>query len=203
MTYSSGNLIQSTDYNGFVSTNVGANVNATWETAYGQTALTTVASAATITATQWATLNSTISSMASHQGTTITSRTNPTAGNIISVLTNVNTDITNCYNNRANASASGTQYTAWTGTSSKTTGTGTGGAAWTITFTHTVTFANTTAASNFFNAGGLVKVQFSKTSTGTTEDTEWNNFVGTTWFRAIQGRYHLVRRGAGRASCDF
>jgi hypothetical protein len=180
MTYSSGNLIQSTDYNGFVSTNVGANINATWATAYGQTALTTVASAATITATQWASLNSTISSMASHQGTTITSRTNPTAGNIISVLTNVNTDITNCYNNRANAAASGTQYTAWTGTSSKTTGTGTGGAAWTITFTNTVTFANTTAASNFFNAGGLVKIQFSKTSTGTTEDTEWNAFIGTT-----------------------
>ena len=180
MTYSSGNLIQSTDYNGFVSTNVGANVNATWNTSYGQTALTTVASAATITATQWATLNSTISSMASHQGTTITSRTNPTAGNIVSVLANVNTDITNCYTNRANASASGTQYTAWTGTSSKSTATGSGGTAWTITFTNTVTFANTTAASNFFNAGGLVKIQFSKTSTGTTEDTEWNSFIGTT-----------------------
>jgi hypothetical protein len=180
MTYSTGNLIQSTDYNGFVSTTAGANINATWNTAYGQTALSTVAAAATISATQWATLNSTISSMASHQGTTITSRTGPTAGNIISVLANVNTDITNCYTNRNNAVASGTQYTAWTGTSSKTTATGTGAAAWTITFTNTVTFANTTAASNFFNAGGLVKIQFSKTSTGTTEDTEWNAFIGTT-----------------------
>ena len=180
MTYSTGNLIQSTDYNGFVSTTAGANVNATWNTAYGQTALSTVAAAATISATQWATLNSTISSMASHQGTTITSRTSPVTGNIISVLANVNTDITNCYTNRNNAVASGTQYTAWTGTSSKTTATGTGAAAWTITFTNTVTFANTTAASNFFNAGGLVKIQFSKTSTGTTEDTEWNAFIGTT-----------------------
>lgn len=180
MTYSSGNLIQSTDYNGFVSTTVGANINATWNTAYGQTALTTVAPAATITATQWATLNSTISSMASHQGTTITSRANPTAGNIVSVLTNINTDITNCYNNLANAASSGTQYTAWTGTASQTANTGTGGAPWTITFTDTITFANTTAASNFFNAGGLVKIQFSKTSTGTTEDTAWNAFVGTT-----------------------
>jgi hypothetical protein len=180
MTYSTGNLIQSTDYNGFVSTTAGANVNATWNTAYGQTALSTVAAAATISATQWATLNTTISSMASHQGTTITSRTSPVTGNIISVLANVNTDITNCYTNRNNAVASGTQYTAWTGTSSKTTATGTGAAAWTITFTNTVTFANTTAASNFFNAGGLVKIQFSKTSTGTTEDTEWNAFIGTT-----------------------
>ena len=193
MTYSAGNLIQSTDYNGFVSTTVGANINATWNTAYGQTALSTVAAAATISATQWSTLNSTISSMASHQDTTITSRTNPTAGTIISVLSNINTDITNCYNNLYNAVASGTQYTAWTGSSSKTTNTGSGGAPWTITFTNTVTFANTTAASNFFNAGGLVKIQFSKTSTGTTEDTEWNAFIGTTC-----GTIYLSSTGASK-----
>ena len=32
MTYSVGGLIQATDYNGFVSTTAGANVNATWST---------------------------------------------------------------------------------------------------------------------------------------------------------------------------
>lgn len=178
MTYSTGNLVLATDYNGFVSTNTGANVNATWNASYSQPALSTVAIEA-ISATQWTTLNSTISSMASHQGTAITSRTNPTAGNIISVLANVNTDITNCYTKRYNAASLGTQFTGWTGTASKTTTTGSGGAPWTITFTDTVTFNNTTAASNFFNAGGLIKVQFSKTSTGTTEDTEWNSFIGT------------------------
>jgi hypothetical protein len=178
MTYSTGNLIQATDYNGFASTTVGANVNATWNTAYGQTALSTVAVGGTVTATQWATLNTTISSMASHQGTTITSRANPVAGNIISALANVNTDITNCYTNRSNAAGQGTQFTGWTGTASKTTATGTGNAAWNITFTNTITFANTTAANNFFNAGGMVKTQFSKTSTGTAQDTQWNSFIG-------------------------
>ena len=44
MTYSSGGLIQAADYNGFVDTNVGANINATWGTGvtsagYGQTAI--------------------------------------------------------------------------------------------------------------------------------------------------------------------
>ena len=193
MTYSTGNLIQATDYNGFVSTTVGANINATWNTAYGQTALSTVAAGGTVTATQWATLNTTISSMASQQGTTITSRTNPVAGNIISALANVNTDITNCYTNRANAAAQGTQFTGWTGTASKTTATGTGNAAWNITFTNTITFANTNAANNFFNAGGMFKTQFSKTSTGTGQDTEWNSFVNT-----ICGTIYLTSTGASK-----
>ena len=177
MTYSAGNIILAADYNGFVSTNVGANVNNVWSTKYGQTALSNVAALGTVTATQWATLNTTISSLGAHQGTAITSRTNPVAGNTIAILSNLNTDITNINTNFANAASQGTQYSAWTGSASKTTSTGSGGAAWTITFTQTVTFANTTAATNFFNAGGLIKTQFSKTSTGTSEDTEYNAFV--------------------------
>jgi hypothetical protein len=57
---------------------------------------------------------------------------------------------------------------------------------WTITFTDTLTFANTTAATNFFGGGGLVKIQFSKTSTGLNADASWNNLAGTVcgavWF---------------------
>lgn len=182
MTYSVGGLIEATDYNGFVSTTVGANVNATWGTGvtsagYGQTALATVSAGGTVTATQWASLVNTIASMANHQGTSITSRAAPTAGSLISVLSAVNTDITNCYNNRGNAAAVGTQYTAWTGTNSKTTATS--GATWTITFTNTVTFASADAARYFFNAGGLIKLDVSKTSTGDTGDPEWNDLANT------------------------
>lgn len=182
MTYSSGGLIQATDYNGFVSSTAGANVNATWSTGttsegYGQTALATVAATGTVTATQWASLVNTISSMASHQGTTITARTAPATGNIISVLSAVNTDLTSCYNNRANAAASGSQYTGWTGTNSKTTATS--GATWTITFTNTVTFASSDHARYFFNAGGRIKLDFSKTATGATGDPEWNDLANT------------------------
>jgi len=182
MTYSVGGLIQATDYNGFVSTNVGANVNATWGTGttsagYGQTALSTVAAGGTVTATQWATLVNTISSMAAHQGTTITSRTAPVAGNTIAILSAVNTDITNCYNNRGNASDAGSQFTGWTGTNSKTTTTS--GASWNITFTNTITWASADAARYFFNAGGLIKIDVSKTSTGNTGDPEWNDLANT------------------------
>jgi hypothetical protein len=184
MTYASGQLIQATDYNGFVSTTSGANVNATWSigatnAGWGQTALATVSAGGTVTATQWASLVNTLSSMGSQTGTTITARTAPVAGNLISVLANVNTDLTNCYNNRGNASASGTAYGTFSGTTSKTTATSNGTqGAWTITFTHTVTFASADAARYFFNAGGIVKIQYGKTSTGTDHDPDWNTLAG-------------------------
>jgi hypothetical protein len=185
MTYSVGGLIQATDYNGFVSTTAGANINATWgqdgtsTSGYGQGNITTVSAGGTVTATQWSTLVNRISSMASHQGTTITSRTAPVAGNVIAVLSSVNTDITNCYTNRNNATALGTQVGTFSGTTSKTSATGSGTTPWTITFTHTVSFANSTAFFNFFNSGGIVKWQVGKTSTGTLADTEWNDLAGT------------------------
>jgi hypothetical protein len=184
MTYSSGGLIQAADYNGFVANTVGANVNGIWgagstDSGYGQTALDTVSAAGTITATQWASLVNTISSIASHQGTGITARTAPTAGNTITILNNLNTDLTNLTTNRGNATASGSQFTAWTGTSSKTAATGSGSSAWTITFTHTITWASAAAARYFFNAGGRIKWETSKTADTTAADTEWNDLANT------------------------
>jgi len=184
MTYSAGGLIQATDYNGFVSSNAGANINGIWgagssDSGYGQTALATVSAGATVTAAQWASLVNTISSMASHQGTTITARTAPTAGNTITILSNLNTDLTTLTTNRLNAAANGAQFTGWTGTASKTTATGSGATAWTITFTHTITWASADAARYFFNAGGRIKWETSKTSTGTEADDEWNDLANT------------------------
>ena len=179
MTYSVGGLIQATDYNGFVSTTVGANINATWNSTYGQTALSTVSTGGTVTATQWASLNNTLTSLGNHQATTLTSRTSPSAGNTIAILSNLGTDITSCYSNRYYAYASGSQYTGWTGTASQTAVTGHTNTAWTITFTDTVTFANATAATNFWGAGGYMKIQFSKSSTGKDADPDWNTFIGT------------------------
>lgn len=184
MTYSVGGLIQATDYNGFVSTTSGANVNGIWgagstDSGYGQTALNTVSAAGTVTATQWASLVNTVSSMASHQGTTVTARTAPVTGNTITILSNLNTDLTTLTTNRGNAAASGAQFTGWTGTSSKTTATGSGSSPWIIVFTHTITWTSAAAARYFFNAGGRIKWETSKTSTGTEADDEWNDLANT------------------------
>jgi len=181
MTYSSGGLIEATDYNGFVSTNV-ANINAIWSTGssdfgWGETALSTVSSAATITATQWATLVNQISTLGSQTGTTITSRAAPTAGDTISVLAAVGTDMTNIAANRGNAVGAGSQYTSWTGTSGWTTNIGGPGSF--LTFTHNVTFPSATAARYFWNAGGRVLIRFGKSSTGERGDPEWNDLAQT------------------------
>lgn len=181
MTYTSGSTIVATDYNGFVNDTAGANVNDIWATGatdkgYGQTAISTVAATNSIAATQWASLVNNLASLGSHQGTTITSRSAPVAGNTINILAALNTDLTNCTTNRGNAAASGSQYTGWTGTNSKTTTT-TG--AFTITFTNTVTFASAAAARFFWNAGGLVKIQVGKSATGQTGDPEWNDLATT------------------------
>ena len=182
MAYSSGGLIQATDYNGFASTTAGANVNDIWSTGsgdkgWGQSALSTVSAAGTVTATNWASLVNTISSMGSQTGTSITARSAPTTGNLIQVLAALNTDLTNITTNRNNAVANGTQYTAWTGTNSKTAATS--GATWSITFTNTVTFASAAAARHFFNGGGRIKLDVSKTATGDLGDPEWNDLANT------------------------
>ena len=177
MTYSSGGLIQATDYNGFVSTTASANINDIWaagsgDKGYGQTAVSTVSAADTVSATQWASLVNTLSSLGSQTNTAITARSAPTAGTTIAILAALNTDLTAVTTNRNNAVAQGTQYTGWTGTNSKTAATS--GAAWTITFTNTVTFASAAAARYFFNGGGTISLLPSKNSTGETGDPPWN-----------------------------
>lgn len=192
MTYSSGGLIQATDYNTFISTG-SPNINNIWSTGstdsgWGQTAVGTVSTGGTVTATQWASLVNTLASMGSQTGTTITARSAPTAGQTISVLAAVATDITNCNTNRGNAAAVGSAYATWTGAIAKTTGTGTGTNAWSITWTQTVTFPSADQARYFWNAGGRVILNMSKTSTGTDNDPDWNTFVGKVGDLSFVGR---------------
>lgn len=182
MTYSVGGLIQATDYNGFVATSAN-NIGNIWGTGsgdkgWGQTAIAQVSVGGTVTATQWATLVANLATAGQQTNSTLTSRTQPVAGNTISILANVATDINTVTQNRGNAVAVGTTVGTFSGTTSKTTATGSGQAAWTITFTHTVTFADANSARYFFNAGGLVKLMYGKSSTGTDHDPDWNTFAG-------------------------
>jgi hypothetical protein len=188
MTYTVGGLIQAADFNGFVSTN-SANINGQWGTGsggsgWGQTPLSTVSAGGIVTATNWAGLVSTLATMGNQTSSTLTSRTGPVAGNVISVLANVNTDITTCQTNNNTTAAVGTEYGTFTGTTSKTTATGSGQSAWTITFTHTSTFASADALRYFFNAGGIVRLKYGKSSTGTDVDPDWNILAGYCGSRA-------------------
>lgn len=192
MTYTVGGTIQAADYNGFANDSAN-NIGNIWSTGstdkgYGQTAISNVSVAGTVTATQWATLVNNLANLGSHQGTTITSRTAPVAGNTITILNAVATDIDTLTGSRGNAAASGTEYGIFTGTTSKTTATGSGTAAWTITFTHTITFASADATRYFFNAGGIVRLKYGKSSTGTDTDPDWNTLAGWVGTINLTGR---------------
>ena len=192
MTYSSGSQILATDYNTFAG-NTTAGLNRVWSTGsgdagWGQTDIATVATSGTVTATQWATIVNNLSTSGTQTSTTLTSRTAPVTGNLIAILANVQTDITSVTTNRGNAAASGTQYGTFTGTTSKTTATGSGQAAWTITFTHTVTFPSANQARYFWNAGGIVRLQYGKSSVGTDSDADWNTFAGQCGTINLTGR---------------
>ena len=191
MTYSSGGLIQATDYNTFTTTAGG--LNDIWATGsgdkgWGQTAFTAASTGGTVTATQWASLVNNLATSGTQTGTTLTSRSAPTAGTTIGILANVAADITSVTTNRGNAAAVGTEYGVFSGTTSKTTATGSGQTAWTITFTHTVTFPSADQARYFWNAGGRVRLQYGKSSTGTDSDPDWNTFAGQCGSIYISGR---------------
>ena len=191
MTYSSGSQILASDYNAFTTTAGG--LNDIWGTGsgdkgWGQTAFSSAATGGTVTATQWSTLVNNLATSGTQTNTTITSRTAPVTGNVIGILANVQTDINNCTTNRGNAAASGTISSTWTGNIAKTATTGTGTNAWTIVWTQTVTFPSADQARYFWNAGGLVRLDMSKTSTGTDIDPDWNTFVGTVGTLYMSGR---------------
>ena len=196
MTYTIGSLIEASDYNTFTTTPNG--LNDIWATGatdkgWGQSGFTSASIASTVTATQWAQLVNNLGSSGSQTNTALTSRTAPTVGDTISILAALSADITSVTTNRGNAAASGTEYGTFSGTTSKTSATGSGQSAWTITFTHTVTFPSADQARYFWNAGGIVRLKYGKSSTGTDNDPEWNALAG------YCGTINLTGRVAGAA----
>jgi hypothetical protein len=190
MTYSSGGLIQAADYNGFANDSAN-NIGNVWavgstDKGWGQANIANVSTGATVTATQWATLVNTLTSMSNQTGVAITSRTAPVAGNTISVLANVATDINNLTLYRGNATAVGAQVTL--NGSSAGPAESTNAAGWNMTFTQTITFASAAAARYFWNAGGRIAITTSKSSTGTDKDPDWNAFAATTGVVTMVGR---------------
>jgi hypothetical protein len=162
MSYTQFNLIEATDFNTLVGgnpTTTANTLNATWATGggtagYGQTAVANVAVGNTVVATgQWNALVANTSSAATHQGSSITSVTAPTAGGTITYLSAIPTNLQTIYSNRLNAATQG-GTTANTATFAST---------WSsaLTFTHTATFANGDAARYFFNSGGQIKMTVS------------------------------------------
>ena len=165
MSYAQNGLIEATDFNNLVGAAVetGANkLNTTWSTGgttagYGQTAVSQVSAGSSVIATgQWNALVTNTASAATHQGSSISSVTAPTAGGTVTYLSAIPTNLTTIYTNRRNAASQGSTI-ADTATRSTSWQNG-------LTFTHTVTFASGDAARWFFNSGGQIKMTASHPS---------------------------------------
>lgn len=181
MTYAQYGLVQAADYNALVGgdpTSTANTLNVTWavgsgNAGYGQTAEGNVAIGDTVTASKWANLVNKTSNAATHQGSSISSVTAPVAGGSVQYVSAIPTNLQTIYSSRLNAQTVGST-TANTATRSGTWSTA-------LTFTHTATFANASAARYFFNAGGSLKITCSHPS-GVNIDALWNQLasnVGT------------------------
>jgi len=115
-------------------------------------------------------LASTITNAYIHEAGVNPSVSSPSAGNNIAIIANLATAVTYVQTNSRNCYASGTA----TSTSSAAPAKGSGSAAWSITWTQSVTFAGGAQREYYFNAGGRIFLTFTKTSTGTLMDPTWN-----------------------------
>jgi hypothetical protein len=177
MSYAQFGLIEASDYNTLAGGNPvtsSGRINTVWATGggsagYGQTALANVSVGSSVLASNWANLVNTTANAASHQGTSITSVTAPSAGNTITFNSAISTNLTTIYNNRLNAAAQG-------GTSSNTV---TRGSSWSssLTFSQTVTFVSGDAARYFFNAGGQLAITCSHSDTSTPANVLFNGLA--------------------------
>ena len=177
MTYVNQGLIQPADYVNRVN-----NINTIWgagggNTGYGQNTISGVVSQELITAAQWLSLFNTIQLAALQQGSAIQAMPAPTTGDVISVVAAVDSNLTVVNNQKLYAAANGAQYATITGANSYLTGTGTG--PWKLFFNQQITWSTVNAARYFFNAGGRIKIETSKTSTGQLGDPDWNNLATT------------------------
>lgn len=163
MTYSSGQLIQASDYNSFAggtAANVSGQLNTVLATGrgnagYGQTSVSNVAAITdTVTATQWTTLVNGVNKVRKHQsGAGFSNIGTYLTGEVINATNNISGNLTTAYTNRLTYTAQGSTTAGSTFTDNFSSASTT--SALTFNFTQrTATFASADAARYFFNAGG-------------------------------------------------
>jgi len=191
MAYAVGDTITTSEYNGLLTNTTSTGTPPSFginhifgtgalEYGLGQTELSSVAVADTIQAAQWNSLFTSMNNVALHAGVTLTSTTAKSAGDTIQIISALTTDL----NTLAAAVASGCQSAAnggpagATGTANLTTSaalltTASSAAAgspprWNDSHAveHVFTFASANAARHYFNAGGKLQINVTRTAGG-------------------------------------
>lgn len=180
MSYSSGGLIEATDYNGLASTSA-SNIGWVWGTGWGDsgygqstTPINTVSASSVITAVQWQGLFNVLNRCLGHQsgsGARLAGGGNiNVAGDTITYFSNVATAVGTINTNRLLTIGGGVTTT---GSNFDVTVTGSTGLS-NYTVDRTVTFASADAARYFFNAGGQLNLVL--TTVNSTDNGAENSF---------------------------
>jgi hypothetical protein len=208
MTYSSGGLIQASDYNNIVGSNstTAGTINYVLSTGngqygYGQTALGTVSQAGLVTAAQWSSAIGKLNSLSAHQTTNLNIGL-PTSGGLVQYLSSVTSGVTQINTNHNSFASQGSTTTGGTISPNFTVAATTAAQTW--TFTRTATFSSGDAARYFFNAGGQLNfVTISAVNNdGTNRSGDWVTLISTNLgsISAIRGSTNGGRSGSGGTS---
>lgn len=205
MTYSSGNTILATDYNGFVgtvNTVIGNSASYQSTTGYGQSTLSTVSASGTVNASSWASLITAVKTAATHQGSTINlPASNPTTGDTIEALDgstsgsgtfNLSTAVALINTNKNNVDAAQQTTVAASTTSTR-------GSTWssTINVEWYIQFASQVAADAFFNTGGEIHISFTHPNGSGDQDNNWRDVLVNKVGTIKMGLSTLTRSGSG------
>jgi hypothetical protein len=168
MAYTAGDTILDDEYNNFLDgASPGAyginHIMGTGAGAYGlgQTALSTVSAGNTITAAQWNSLFTAMNNIANHTNDTITSTTSTSAGDPITAVAALSSDLQTL---AASIAGGSTGATAVTTSAALQTSTSSARYVGSHIAQQSVTFTNADQARYFFNAGGKIQVNVSRSA---------------------------------------
>jgi hypothetical protein len=187
MAYVNGGSVASTDINGYVTS-----VNAILSN-LGQTQLASASKGSSVLASTWTSLNTAITNVASHQGTSLGVLPSVAKGNSTIATATLTTNITAI--NNLNAASQATTVTNFTETT----------LAWYnyMTFTQSITFSSPAAASYFFNAGGQIALQFLHPASSTQIDGLFNTLATNCGTLIMSGHSSGSRTIAGTSYAGF
>ena len=180
MAYVVGDQILDDEYNNFLNgTETPKGINVIFGTGslsrgLGQTQLNSVAAGEKIAAAQWNSLFAAMDNVANHTNDTLTSTAAKAAGDVIAVKAALIADLTtlsaSVSDGSPNATALSTSEALQTSTSS---------ARWAGSHTveHSITFTNANQARYFFNAGGKIQINITRTTNAGTAATSKDTSV--------------------------
>jgi hypothetical protein len=180
MSYVAGDKILDQEYNNFLnSSSTPKGINYTFGTGalqwgLGQTALTAVAVGDKITAAQWNSLFAAMDNVANHTNNTLTSTAAKAAGDVIAVKAALETDLGTLASSVANGCPNATALSTSAALQTSTSSTRYAGS---HIVEHSVTFTNANQARWFFNAGGKIQINITRTTNAGTAATSKDSSV--------------------------